>query len=184
MGCHGGFSLDEATRRSWYNPEAVIVDLKAGMTFADIGCGDGFFTILASKVVGEKGKVFAVDIDPLAIQKLEAKAKIEGLRNITAKVGKAEDIIFCNKCVDIAFFSMDFHDFGDPEKVAQNAMSMLKPNGMLIDLDWKKTEMAFGPPTAIRFSEDHVKKLLKKTAFKTITIKDAGPYHYMAIAKS
>ena len=94
MGCHGGFSLDEATRRSWYNPDVILQDLKEGMTFADIGCGDGFFTILASKKVGENGKVYAVDVDPQGIEKLKNKAKTEKLTNINAQVGKAEETIF------------------------------------------------------------------------------------------
>ena len=41
---------------------------------------------------------------------------------------------------------MDLHDFNDPVKVLQNAKQMIKPNGQLIDLDWKKIEMPFGPP--------------------------------------
>src|SRR4030067_511676 len=109
MGCHGNFSLDETTRRSWYNPEAILVDLKAGMTFADIGCGDGYFAVLAAKKVGAKGKVYA----------------------------------------------MDLHDFRDPAKVLFNAKEMLKPSGLVVDLDWKKVSMPFGPPVSIRFSEEH-----------------------------
>ena len=52
MGCHGGFSLDEATRRSWYNPEAILKDagLAAGMIFVDVGCGEGFFSLLAARM--------------------------------------------------------------------------------------------------------------------------------------
>ena len=69
------------------------------MTFADIGCGDGFFSILAAKKVGEKGKVYAVDSDASAIEKLKKKAKAEGLENIVAKVGSAEETVFCSKCV-------------------------------------------------------------------------------------
>ena len=58
MGCHGGFSLDEATRRSWFNPEKVLKDagLGLGMTFVDVGCGDGFFTILAAQIVGTQSR--------------------------------------------------------------------------------------------------------------------------------
>ncbi len=75
MGCHGGFSLDETTRRSWYNPEAILQNLLTGMVFIDIGCGDGFFSILAAKKVGVTGKVYAVDIDASAIERLKLKAK-------------------------------------------------------------------------------------------------------------
>jgi ubiquinone/menaquinone biosynthesis C-methylase UbiE len=183
MVCHGGFSLDEATRRSWYNPEAVLADLKAGMTFADVGCGDGYFSILAAKKVGANGKVYAVDMDPTGIEKLKNKAKDEGLTNIIAQVGKAEDTVFCEGCIDVVFYSMDLHDFEDASKVLQNAKLMLKPTGQLIDIDWKKIPMTFGPPVAIRFSEQHVADLLRAAGLSIGDLKDAGPYHYLVTAK-
>jgi ubiquinone/menaquinone biosynthesis C-methylase UbiE len=183
MGCHGGFSLDEATRRSWYNPEAILQDLRSGMVFIDIGCGDGFFSILAAKKVGANGKVYAVDIDASAIEKLEQKAKTEGLKNITSKVGKAEDTVFCTQCTDFVFYSMDLHDFNDPAKVLQNAKQMIKPNGRLIDLDWKKIDMPFGPPVAIRFSAEYAVGLMRSAGFTVADVRDVGPYHYLLTAK-
>ena len=183
MGCHGGFSLDEATRRSWYNPDVILEDLHSGMVFIDIGCGDGFFSILAAKKVGENGKVYAADTDAQAIEKLKQKAKAEGLKNITAKVGKAEDTVFCRECADFVFYSMDLHDFNDPTKVLQNARQMIKSTGRLIDLDWKKMDMPFGPPVAIRFSEEKASSLIRAASFKLESVKDAGPYHYVLTAK-
>jgi ubiquinone/menaquinone biosynthesis C-methylase UbiE len=183
MGCHGNFSLDETTRRSWYNPEAIIADLKAGMTFADIGCGDGYFTILAAKKVGAKGKVYAVDIDPSGVEKLKDSAKAQGLTNIAAQVGEAEGTVFCRECVDFILFSMDLHDFRDPTKVLFNAKEMLKPSGLVVDLDWKKVSMPFGPPVAIRFSEKHVAGLLQTAGLTVIDVRDAGLYHYVVTAK-
>ncbi len=183
MGCHGGFSLDEATRRSWYNPDAILKDLSAGMVFMDIGCGDGFFTILAAKKVGETGKVYAVDIDASAVEKVKQKAQAEDLKNITAKVGSGEDTVFCTKCADIVFFSMDLHDFNDPVKVLKNTKQMLKPTGQLIDLDWKKQAEPFGPPVAIRFSEEKASELMESAGFTVAKVKDAGPHHYVITAK-
>jgi ubiquinone/menaquinone biosynthesis C-methylase UbiE len=176
MGCHGGFSLDEATRRSWYSPEAVFNNLRLDMVFLDIGCGDGFFSILAAKKVGENGKVFAVDIDSSAIEKLKQKAVAEGLNNIVAKVGKAEDTVFCNGCADFIFYSMDLHDFSD-------AKQMIKANGQLVDLDWKKLDMPFGPPVAIRFSEEKASGLLRSAGFTIADVRNIGPYHYIVTAK-
>ncbi len=183
MGCHGGFSLDEATRRSWYNPEAILQDLHLAMTFMDIGCGDGFFSILAAKKIGEKGKVYAVDSDASAIEKLNRKAKAKGLENIIAKVGAAEETVFCSKCADFVFFSMVLHDFNDPAKVLLNAKRMIKPAGRLVDLDWKKQDMPFGPPIKIRFTEEHASSLIKNAGFQIEGIKDVGSYHYVVSAK-
>ena len=183
MACHGGFSLDEATRRSWYNPEAILQNLQVGMVFMDVGCGDGFFSILAAKKVGAQGKVYSVDRDASAIEKLKQKAKAEGLKNIVTKVGKAEDAVFCTKCADFVFFSMDLHDFSDPAKVLQNAKQMIKPSGQLIDLDWKKIDMPFGPPAAIRFSEEYASGLIRSAGFTIADVRDAGKYHYVVTTK-
>ncbi len=153
------------------------------MVFSDIGCGEGFFTILAAKRVGNQGKVYAVDVDASAIQRLKNKAEAEGLKNITAKVGTGEETVFCNKCVDFIFYSMVLHDFGDPKKVLKNAKIMLKPEGRLIDLDWKKQEMSFGPPFKIRFSEEHASILIRNAGFQIDSIDAIGNYHYVVTAK-
>ncbi len=183
MACHGGFALDEVTRRSWYNPDVILQDLQLGMVFADIGCGDGYFTILAAKKVGEQGKVYASDIDASAIKKLNHKAKNEDLKNIVTKVGLAEETVFCNKCVDLVFYSMVLHDFADPSKVLQNAKTMVKDDGSLIDLDWKKQEIPFGPPNKIRFSEEKALNLIKNAGFEIDYVKAAGTYHYVISGK-
>jgi ubiquinone/menaquinone biosynthesis C-methylase UbiE len=183
MVCHGGFNLDEKTRRTWYNPEAILeaIGLQKGMTFVDIGCGPGFFSLLAAKTVGKTGKVYSVDMDADAIGKLNQKAAEQGLKNITAKAAPAEETVFCEGCADFVFFSMVLHDFKDPVKVLQNARQMLKPDGHLIDLDWKKEKMPFGPPEKIRFSQQKVSELLSEAGFAVESV-TMGKYHYVVAA--
>ena len=93
--CHGGFSLDEKTRREWYNPDAVLATLRQGMVFVDVGCGDGYFSILAAEKVGSEGKVYAVDIDESRIKLLKEKAQTQRLDNIVAVAARAEETVFC-----------------------------------------------------------------------------------------
>jgi ubiquinone/menaquinone biosynthesis C-methylase UbiE len=185
MTCHGGFSLDEATRRAWYNPEAILRDagLAAGMVFIDVGSGGGFFTLLAAKIVGEKGVVYAVDTDANAIERLKNEATKKSLINVKTKVGAAEETVFCTTCADVVFYSMVLHDFGDPLQVLRNAKKMLKTNGALVDLDWKKRQMAFGPPEHIRFSEEKASALIAQAGFTVESVKEAGPHHYVVTAK-
>jgi ubiquinone/menaquinone biosynthesis C-methylase UbiE len=160
-----------------------LQDLRSGMTFVDVGCGEGFFTFLAAKQVGKQGKVFAVDVDSSAIQKLKNKADAEGLKNITAKVGSGEETVFCNKCADVIFYSIVLHDFSDPAKVLKNARLMVKSDGRLIDLDWKKQEMHFGPPVEIRFNEEQASNLIRNAGFQIDNVKSVGSYHYVVTGK-
>lgn len=181
----GSFYGSEMERRKWQNPEAILVDvgLRNGLTFIDIGCGDGFFALPAARLVGKNGKVYGLDINAEAIRRLKEKGLKEDLRNMHLKVGAAEETVFCKACADIVFFGIVLHDFRDPANVLFNAKTMLKPAGRLIDLDWKKTAMQLGPPLRIRFSEKKAASVIHKAGFKIETVKEAGPYHYLIIAK-
>src|SRR4030042_2665139 len=176
---------EETLRRQRRKPETTLkaVGVRAGMVFMDIGCGDGFFTLPAAQLVGEKGAVYAVDTDAAAVEKLKDKASEKGLTNITAKVGAAEETVFCTECADIVFYSRVLHDFKDPAKVLRNAKQMLKPAGKLVNLDWKKKPTMFGPPLHIRFSEEQAADLIKDAGLTIESVKSAGRNFYIVTAK-
>jgi len=183
---HARFYADDVERRKWQNPDGILAEigLRKNMTFVDIGCGGGFFAIPAAQLVGKRGKVLAVDIDAQAIEELKAEADEKGLTNVVTRVGSAEQTVFCESCADIAFFGIVLHDFQDASKVLRNAKTMLKPNGVLVDLDWKKTAMQFGPPLSIRFSEAQATNLLEKARFEIEEKTESGPFHYLIKARS
>jgi ubiquinone/menaquinone biosynthesis C-methylase UbiE len=179
---HRFFNGEE--RRKWQNPDAILnsVGLKTGLTFVDVGCGEGFFAVPAAKLVGNGGKVYGLDADSDAIGRLKKKAEKETLRNLELKVGMAEETVFCDSCADIVFFGIVFHDFSEPNKVLSNAKRMLKPTGRLIDLDWKKEPMRPGPPLQIRFNVEKASTLIETAGFRIDCSRDEGPYHYVIFA--
>jgi ubiquinone/menaquinone biosynthesis C-methylase UbiE len=186
MRCHGGFHLDDATRRSWYNPEDILkgAGLTSGMTFVDVGCGEGFFSLLAAQIVKENGLVYCLDIDSEALKRLKVTAAEKGLTNVRVVTAAGEENPPCTACADLVFYSIALHDFKDPIQVLINAKKMLKAKGKIVDLDWKKQPMDFGPPEKIRFSEEHASKLIRAAGFKVDSIKEAGQYHYVVTAVS
>jgi ubiquinone/menaquinone biosynthesis C-methylase UbiE len=169
----------------WHHPKLNLenVGLRAGMVFMDIGCSYGFFTIPAAQIVGEHGKVYAVDVSASAISRLKHEAAEKGLKNVTAKVGAAEETVFCEACADMVFYSIVLHDFRDPAKVLQNARQMLKPTGTLVNLDWKKKLMPIGPPVRIKFSEEQASSLIEQAGFTIESVKDLGSNFYIVVAK-
>ncbi len=176
---------NEKDRRRWQNPEAILVEigLKTGFTFIDIGCGDGFFALPASRLVGEKGKVYALDVDDEAIGRLRESAVKENLINLNLKVGEAEETVLCDSCADIVFFGIVLHDFKDPMKVLINAKRMLKHTGRLVNLDWKKELMKLGPPLQKRFSKKEAVNLVEAAGFRIDSVNECEPFHYIVIAK-
>ena len=178
------FTADNAERREWQNPEAILADvgLKPALTFIDVGCGGGFFTMPAARITRKSGKVYGIDINPDYINELRELAAKEKLNNLELTVGKAEEVVVCEGCADIVFLGVVLHDFEDAAKVLRNANRMLKPNGRLFNLDWKKEQMDLGPSFQKRFSEDYAADLIKAAGFIVENIKPAGRYHYLISA--
>ena len=175
---------DESERRMWQNPESTLLEagVRSGLTFVDVGCGDGFFAMPAARIVGETGRVFALDENSNAIDRLKRKARIEGLGNLQSLIGKAENAVLCEECADIVFFGIVLHDFEEPKKVLENCKAMLKTTGRLVNVDWKKTPMEIGPPLRIRFSEQEAARLIESVGFKIESLREFPPYHYMVTA--
>jgi ubiquinone/menaquinone biosynthesis C-methylase UbiE len=182
---HGCFRpFYDPERRKWQDPESILaqIGVKPGITFVDIGCGGGFFALPAARMVGAKGKVYGLDASTAAIASIKEQASREGLKNLDLTVGRAEEVIVCQRCADIVFFGIALHDFQDPPKVLENVKMIIKPTGKLVDLDWKQ-EAAIGPPRHIRFDVAKASQLIEAAGYKIESIKDSGLYHYLIIAK-
>jgi ubiquinone/menaquinone biosynthesis C-methylase UbiE len=177
--------FEDSERRNWQNPEAVLtgIGLKPGFTFADIGCGGGFFALPAARIVGKSGQVYGLDANADLIAFLKERAAGEGLKNLHLTVGRAEETVVCEQCADIVFFGMALHDFQDASLVLKNARRMVKTGGRLVNLDWKKEPMELGPPLKIRFDVAKAVDLIKAAGFTVEAVRDGGRYHYLVIAR-
>ena len=179
------FPADDMERRKWQNPEVILscIGLKEGDIFVDVGCGEGFFALPAARIVGEKGKVYGIDINPRAIEHLIQEAASRGLGSLEAITSEAEKTIICTGCADVVFYGICLHDFSEPEKVLACARYMVNESGMLIDLDWKPIPTPFGPPMAIRFPEEKAKAMIEQAGFRIQYVQEAGPWHYCIMAE-
>jgi len=179
------FRADDPERKQWQDPDKILasIGLSAGMVFVDVGCGEGYFALPAARMVGPGGTVYASDISEDAVAVLRQQAAAERLTNLSAEAKPAEEIVACEGCADRVFFGIDLHDFQDPLTVLRNARKMLKPSGVLIDLDWKDQPMPFGPPLEKRFSIGKAKGLIEAAGLRVQSVREAGPYHYLITAR-
>lgn len=178
-------ALNEGERRKWQNPEAILAEIgmRSGLTFMDIGCGEGFFAIPAARMAGKSGKIYCLDVSAETIQILEERALKEDLSNLDLRIGEAENAILCTECADVIFYGGVLHDFKDPTVVLKNARIMLKTTGILVDVDWKKEALEFGPPLSIRFDPETAARFIEAAGFTIKSIKESGLYHYIIIAQ-
>jgi ubiquinone/menaquinone biosynthesis C-methylase UbiE len=183
-----GWNMDynHAERRLWQDPQAILqaIGLKAGDTLADIGAGDGYFSIPAAAMVGAAGTIYALDLSPEALASLQTKAAADCLKNIRTIVGDVEQVVICRQCADVVLLANVLHDFTHPLVALANIRSMLKPGGILADLDWKKEPLqAHGPPLAKRLNQDEATALLHQASFRMTKGTLSGPFHYLLLAE-
>jgi len=102
-----------------------------GQTILDLGCGIGRFTILAAKIVGSEGKVYAIDIHPLHTAIVRARIGIGGHKNVGVILSDSTDTGLPDKTLDVVFINDAFHEFADKKRTLREVSRVLKPSGIL-----------------------------------------------------
>lgn len=163
------------------------VGIAEKMKIADLGCGNqGFFTLQAAKLIGDKGLVYAIDILKPALQELESIAKLYGIYNIKTVWADLEvygSTKIPDKKIDIAMLNNTLFQTDNEEKIIKEGVRILKNKGLLLVVDWEKTSAPFGPPVENRVDPQDVKKYAEKKGLKLKKEFKAGPYHYGLIFK-
>ena len=147
-----GRFLDSNLRRWVQSPDKLIErsGIKPGMTVIDLGCGSGAFTTSVARVVGEKGRVYAVDIQPAMLQQLKCKLlKLENrdIRNIELKEAGAYELPFEDESIDLVYMVTVLMEIPDRGKALRETRRILKPDGILAvteflpdpDYPWRST---------------------------------------------
>jgi len=115
-----------------FKPEEELnkLNLEKGQKILDYGCGIGSYTFPAAKLVGEEGKVYALDKQPLAVKKVEEEAKMEGINNI-ATILSDGDTGLPDKSVGVILLYGVVPEIKDRKSLLKELYRVLKPNGYL-----------------------------------------------------
>jgi ubiquinone/menaquinone biosynthesis C-methylase UbiE len=126
-------TLTHKFRDLFQNPRRSLekARLTKGMCVVDYGCGPGSFTIPAAELVGHEGKVFAVDIHPLAISTVKQKASRKGLQNVETVLVRGYDSGIEDSTIDRVLLIDTIHLIKDPDALFREIHRMLKPDGLL-----------------------------------------------------
>jgi ubiquinone/menaquinone biosynthesis C-methylase UbiE len=106
------------------------VGIKQGSYVLDYGCGPGRYILPAWKLVGESGKIYALDIHPLGVRKVKELASSKGLTNVEAILSDCSTGL-PDASIDVAFLYDIFHMLGDPDGVLRELHRALKQEGTL-----------------------------------------------------
>ncbi|MGC9516588.1 MAG: class I SAM-dependent methyltransferase [Methanomicrobiales archaeon] len=157
--------------------------LKSGQIFLDAGCGDGYFSILASSMVGENGKVYAIDIHEDSINNLEKEVENKSIKNLYPIVADVtHKIPLDNDSVDLCLMVNVLHGFvenDEIEKVMGEIFRVIKSGGIFAVVEFKKIKGTPGPPLDVRIYNSEVVDLLINYGFRPVTAYDIGDHHFM-----
>ncbi|MHB1425780.1 MAG: class I SAM-dependent methyltransferase [Gemmataceae bacterium] len=133
----------EGESREVFTKRKQIVDacqLKRGMVAADVGAGTGLFTRLFAAKVGDKGKVYAVDIAPKFIKHIEESCDKAGIKNVQGVVCKQNSTELPENAVDLVFICDTYHHFEFPFRTMDSIHRALRPGGKLVVVDFQRIE--------------------------------------------
>jgi ubiquinone/menaquinone biosynthesis C-methylase UbiE len=115
---------------------ASLLQLKPGMTAAEIGAGSGFVAREIAKQVGPTGQVIAVELEPKMVAWINERAKADGLSHLRAIEGRSDATGLEPASVDAIAMVNTFSYLEKPEAILASAASALKPSGVLLIVDF------------------------------------------------
>lgn len=161
------------------------LELKPGQTVCDLGSGDGYHTLWMSGVVGETGKVYAVDIQKEMLDLLTKRAASRGLFNISTMVGSAWDPKLPPDSQDLILLVDVYHEFSHPEHMLLAMRKALKPNGRIALVEFRAEDPKVPIKPEHKMSKEQILKEFTPMGFKLVKEFNGLPWqHLMFFSKA
>ncbi len=130
-----------------------LANIAPGMTVADIGAGEGYYTVRLAARVGESGRVLAQDIDREALERLGRRVERERLENISIKLGQSDDPQLPIDSFDRIFLVHMYHEVTEPYAFLWRLWPALASEGEIIVVDVDRSTDRHGIPPKLLFCE-------------------------------
>ena len=169
------------------DPQALFSELNItkGLRLLDLACGNGRYSIFASPYVGKQGLIYAVDLWDEGIKELEQEIKNSSINNIKAIITDVSaNIPIDSESIDICLMATVLHDLVHDKTDAgtlDEVTRVIRSNGVLAILEFKKLSPPPGPPLEIRLSTEQIDSLVIPSGFAKIKNVELGEYAYLSI---
>ncbi len=148
------FSNEDARdRRGEAQKVMDLANIAEGMTVADIGAGEGYYTVRLADRVGEAGRVLAQDIDRDALERIGRRVENERLENISIKLGEVDDPQLPPDSFDRIFLVHMYHEVTEPYAFLWRLWPALVQDGQVIVVDADRPTDRHGIPPKLLFCE-------------------------------
>jgi len=134
------FNKKASAPRNKPNQIIETIGLKSGQVIADIGSGGGYFTLRFAEIVGEEGKVYAVDTDEKLLEFVKNSAKQKGMNNIITVLAK-DKLELPKESLNFVFMRNVTHHISNRVSYFKNLKKFLKPYGKVVIIEYKKGKL-------------------------------------------
>ncbi len=181
MGWQGAPWLIRKEREEQERASEVMknLGLKEGMVVADIGCGNGFYALPIAEKVGEKGKVYGVDIQEEMLKFLKKRAGSRGLKNIVPVHNKLWDAMLPADSVDMALMVDVYHEFSHPELMLKSLHKAMKKDGLVVLLEFRLEDPKVPIKLLHKMTKAQCLKEFEANGFKLVKTYDKLPWQHM-----
>jgi len=158
-----------------------------GTKIADLGCGiSGHYVFPASKRVGKRGIVYAIDILKNILDTINKRARLEKMENLKT-VWSDLEMFGATKIesgsLDAALLANTLYQSHKRPEIIREGVRLLKKGGLLLIVEWKDIALPFGPSPEERVKQDLIKIAAPKLGLELEEEFEPGPYHYGLVFK-
>jgi ubiquinone/menaquinone biosynthesis C-methylase UbiE len=137
------FNRKAARRQSKANEILKTLNIQPGQTIADIGSGGGFFTLLFSQLVGDEGRIYAIDTNQDFIEFIDKQAIKQGIANITTVRATEQAISLPTHSIDLVFVRNVFHHLQNRSQYFLEAKQLLTSAGRIAIIEFSQQGSKF-----------------------------------------
>jgi ubiquinone/menaquinone biosynthesis C-methylase UbiE len=157
----------------------AALKVKDGDVVCDLGCGNGFYTLQLARLVGERGRVIAVDIQREMLGLLKDRAKEEKIENIELVLGTLVDPKLKEKSVDLVLLVDVYHEFSHPEQMLSAIRKCLKPKGRVALVEFRAEDPEVPIKPLHKMSKAQIMKEYSPNGFKLVEEFDKLPWQHL-----
>ena len=185
MGHQAANWLERPERVAEEKPALLLkaLKLKPGDAVADIGAGTGYYSWRIAEAVGEKGRVYAVDIQQEMLDLLAKNMAERKITNVKGVLGAITDPKLPARSVDLVLMVDVYHEFDHPQEMAQAICNALKPGGRVVFVEFRAEDPNVPIKEVHKMSEAQVRKEMSVQPLQWVETIETLPWQHIIIFK-
>jgi ubiquinone/menaquinone biosynthesis C-methylase UbiE len=183
MSVEGAPWLERPEREREESPDLAVrlLRIPRGATVADIGAGSGYFTVRLARAVGDKGRVYATDLQPGMLELLQKNIARERLANVTPVLGTVADPRLPEASIDLVLMVDVYHELSQPQTMLRRIREALKPDGRLALIEYRAEDPDVPIRPEHKMTKAQVRLEVEHEGFRQVRVYDDLPRQHLIV---